>query len=151
MQEYITKSDIETRTIAKEIIAKETNTDKPIVYLLYGDLGSGKTTFTKGIGDYLGVKKIISPSFIVNCEYDVINNKVKKLFHFDFYNLKENEYSLIGLDEALIPANVVVIEWPENNKKIIEKISKSAKVIEIKFEHINENTRKLLIDYNHVG
>lgn len=140
-----------TRTIAKDLIAKETNLNKPVVFLLYGDLGSGKTTFTKGIGEYLKIKKIVSPSFLANCEYDVLNNKIKKLIHFDFYNLKENEYDLIGLDEALIPGNVVVIEWPENNEKIIEKISKIGKIIEIKFKHINLNTRELSINCNHVG
>ena len=143
--QIISKSAENTRNIAKDLIAKELLLNRPIVFLLHGDLGSGKTTFTKGIGDYFGLYKIISPSFVVNCEYEVLDNDVKKLIHFDFYNLKENEYDLIGLDEALERGNVVVIEWPENNKKLMEKISKIAKIIEIKFEHLTENERTITI------
>ena len=76
--------------------------------LLRGDLASGKTTFTKGIGEALGVKGIInSPTFTIQKIYegDIILN------HIDAYRLKDSDYDL-GLDENF-DESVTVIEWPE--------------------------------------
>jgi tRNA threonylcarbamoyladenosine biosynthesis protein TsaE len=143
--ELLSKSVSNTQKVAADLILNEKDFSKPIVFLLYGELGSGKTTFAKGIGEVLGVKKMVSPSFVVSCEYELLDENIKKLIHFDFYNLKDSEYDLIGIDESLQPGNIVIIEWPDNNENVIEKISKIAKVIEIKFEHVNESSRKLLV------
>lgn len=147
MQKYITKSPEDTKKIAVDLISKEKDFSRPIIFLLYGELGSGKTTFAKGIGEVLGVKKMVSPSFVINCEYPLKCKDKKNLIHFDFYNLKEEEYDLVGIEESLQPGNIIIIEWPENNDKLIDQMLKSSRVISIKFEHDTETTRRLFINY----
>ena len=75
---------------------------------LNGDLGAGKTTFTKGIGKGLGVKKIInSPTFTIVKEYQ----GRWPLYHFDAYRL-EGENEELGFEEMFENDGVCVIEWP---------------------------------------
>lgn len=106
--EYISASDTETREIGEQF-AKSLK--KGAVVCLTGDLGAGKTTFTKGIAKGLGIfTEPISPTFnIVNVyEGDI------PLYHFDLYRLstKEDLYS-IDFDDYLFGGGISVIEWPE--------------------------------------
>lgn len=104
---YTSSSDSETQSIGSEL-AK--NLKKGDTVILYGDLGYGKTTFTKGIAEGLGVTtRITSPTFTI-----VKNHS--NLVHIDLYRI-ENEKQLkeIGIKEILADQAVVkVIEWPEN-------------------------------------
>ena len=78
------------------------------IIALNGDLGAGKTTFTKGIGKGLGVKKIInSPTFTIVKEYQ----GRWPLYHFDAYRL-EGENEELGFEEMFENDGVCVIEWP---------------------------------------
>ena len=78
------------------------------VITLEGELGVGKTTFTKGIGKGLGVTKIInSPTFTIVKEYQ---GKVP-FYHFDAYRL-EGENEELGFEEMFEDGGVCVIEWP---------------------------------------
>ncbi|MFH1478709.1 MAG: tRNA (adenosine(37)-N6)-threonylcarbamoyltransferase complex ATPase subunit type 1 TsaE [Candidatus Omnitrophota bacterium] len=91
------------------------------VVALSGDLGSGKTTFTKGIGKGLGVKedsRINSPSFVLIKEYD----GSIPLYHMDLYRLENmKEAEDIGLDEYIYGDGVTVIEWAERVKALLPK------------------------------
>lgn len=79
------------------------------VILLTGDLGAGKTTFTKALAKGLGVKEIVnSPTFTILKEYD---SGRLPLYHFDAYRL-EDSYSDLGFDEYIHDKAVSVIEWP---------------------------------------
>jgi len=89
------------------------------IIALSGELGSGKTTFTKGIARGLGVDNaeyVNSPSFVLIKEYSGRVN----LYHFDLYrldNLYEIEY--IGIQEYLNSNGVVVIEWAQKLKELL--------------------------------
>ena len=138
--EYVSKSEKETCNIAKKLALEAKPGD---IFALYGDLGSGKTTFTKGIASAFGIKKpVTSPTFVISKEYPVNTNKIKKLVHTDCYRLSGKEDAEnIGLPEYLNCNNaVVVLEWPE---KIENMLPKHVKKIE--FEYIDENTRKLTV------
>ena len=79
------------------------------ILTLDGDLGAGKTTFTKGIGRGLGVKKVInSPTFTIVKVY----HGNKTLYHFDAYRL-EGENDELGFEEMFEDDGVCVVEWPE--------------------------------------
>lgn len=79
------------------------------VITLTGDLGAGKTTFTKGIGRGLGVKKVInSPTFTI---VKVYRGKLP-LYHFDAYRLEDNDNEL-GFEEMFESGGISVIEWPQ--------------------------------------
>ena len=78
------------------------------VITLTGDLGAGKTTFTKGIGKGLGVKRIInSPTFTIVKTYQ----GEKPLYHIDAYRLEDQEED-IGFDEYFYGDGITVVEWP---------------------------------------
>lgn len=76
---------------------------------LTGDLGAGKTTFTKGIGRGLKIKKVInSPTFTIVKVY----HGTLPLYHFDAYRLEDNDNEL-GFEEMFESGGISVVEWPQ--------------------------------------
>ena len=85
------------------------------VILLAGDLGAGKTTFTKGIGKALGITRVInSPTFTIVKEY----HGDLTLYHLDLYRL-DGLGDDFDLEEYFNSDGVTVCEWPDNVKEII--------------------------------
>lgn len=81
------------------------------VLVLNGDLGAGKTTFTKGIAKGLGIKEIIkSPTFTIIREYQ---DGRLPLYHMDAYRLEEGGAEDLGLDEYFDGDGVSVVEWAQ--------------------------------------
>lgn len=91
-----------------------------LVVTLNGDLGAGKTTFTKGVGEALGVKRVInSPTFTIMKIYDTNNlNNIKKLYHLDVYRLKDASDDF-ELEEYFEMGGVSIIEWADIIKDIL--------------------------------
>lgn len=86
------------------------------VVLLTGDLSAGKTTFTKGIGKAIGVKKIInSPTFTIVKEY---RGDEFTLYHLDLYRLDGLNQDF-DLEEYIQSDGICVIEWPYQVKELI--------------------------------
>ena len=89
------------------------------VVLLYGDLGSGKTTLAQGIVRSLGVNQWAnSPSFTLINEYDgrLRDNGATpvRIYHCDFYRLSDpDELNTLALDDVLYSPGVALVEWPE--------------------------------------
>ena len=102
----------------------------PIVIELLGDVGTGKTTFTRGLAEGLGIKeKVTSPSFTISKSYAFKKDgKEYTLIHYDFYRLNDPGLMTEDLEENLSnPNTVIVVEWANtvenflpNNRKIIE-------------------------------
>jgi hydrolase, P-loop family len=93
------------------------------VFALNGDLGAGKTTFTKGVGKCLGVKRVInSPTFTIMKIYDVTNqvNGIEKLYHLDVYRLT-NSKSDFELEEYFYQNGLTIIEWANIIDDILPK------------------------------
>lgn len=113
---------------------------------LFGDLGSGKTTFTQAFAKALGITRhIISPTFLIMRTYDISGSE-GKLYHVDLYRIgSEKEIEEIGvLDAMKDPANIVIIEWSEKMKKLLPQKRK-----ELHFSFVDENTRSVEeIDYD---
>ena len=109
----VSHSAAETKALASKIIRLLSGGD---VVLLEGDLGAGKTTFTKGIGKALGVEKTInSPTFTIMKCY-----KGKyPLYHLDLYRLNgvNQEFDL----EEYIDSGIAVIEWPHQADELLPK------------------------------
>src|SRR6202049_2348514 len=109
-QEFISRSAEETISKGREIAAKLW---PPILVLLKGDLGSGKTTLTKGIISGLGAAReedVTSPTFTL---VHVFQNHCK-VYHVDLYRV-ENFHDLesLGLEDALEEKAILIIEWSE--------------------------------------
>ena len=88
------------------------------VVAVYGELGSGKTRFIKGICEGLGVKgHVVSPTFTIVTEYD---SSAGSIYHFDFYRLQSTrELREIGFDEYLNGEGICVIEWADRVQEFL--------------------------------
>lgn len=101
------KNEQETIELAKKLSAFLT---AGMTLLLKGDLGAGKTTFTKGIGAGLGIKRVIkSPTYTLIREY---TDGRLPLYHIDLYRLSEGEVFDLGLYEYFNGEGISVVEWP---------------------------------------
>ncbi|MCL2426905.1 MAG: tRNA (adenosine(37)-N6)-threonylcarbamoyltransferase complex ATPase subunit type 1 TsaE [Oscillospiraceae bacterium] len=112
---------------------------KGAVVALYGDLGAGKTAFTRGVAAGLGIDaSVSSPTFTIVNEYP---GKIP-LFHFDMYRLNnESELFDIGWDDYLERGGVCIVEWSEN---VPGAFPPDTIVVHLKY--IDENTRQIEID-----
>lgn len=91
---------------------------------LSGELGAGKTAFTKALASALGViEPVTSPTFVLEKIYTLSNQQFEKLIHIDAYRLKEGrELESIGFDEAMKDrSNLIVLEWPERVERALPK------------------------------
>lgn len=136
--EIITNSEKETKKLAQEFAAKVTY---PTVLALYGELGSGKTTFIQGLALGLGItKRILSPTFILHRQFEFGQNH--NFHHLDLYRLKDNQTEdHLGLTELFQDSNsIVAIEWPEKIENLLPK-----NTVRIYFEYVGESERKITI------
>ncbi len=112
------------------------------VVALFGDLGSGKTTFTSYLVGALGIKAIVqSPTFVLVRRYagDGING-IKIVNHVDLYRIANvSELADLGLPELFTePHAITVVEWPELCEPILPK-----NAVRITFEYVSENERAI--------
>ncbi len=110
---------------------------------LVGELGSGKTQFTKFLVKALGgdIEEVVSPTFTILNEYFTRNYKV---FHFDLYRLNSvEELEEIGYKEYFFSNEIIVVEWIDNIKEVIPEFAKI-----LKFEIIDDNIRNIIIMNN---
>ena len=139
MTEYISSSPKETKSKAAQLAQQMPNGG---VLCLHGDLGSGKTVFTKGFAHQLGIQEdsIKSPTYTLMREYKV---GTKKLYHFDFYRIEAlDDLTIHDLEELFSQKNRwIIIEWAER----IEQILPPART-DIHFTFVDEQTRKLIIN-----
>lgn len=124
----ISKDAKETSDIAKmfldKILKGDLRRDGALVICLSGELGAGKTAFTKAVARHLKIKeKISSPTFVIIKNYELKTRKYKKFFHLDAYRLKnEEELFRLGWEEIIgNKKHLVFLEWPENVSKAIPK------------------------------
>lgn len=127
----ITKSREETIKFAEEYGKTLRDGD---VLLLDGEMGAGKTVFTKGIALALGINaEITSPTYAYLNDYD------GKLYHYDCYRLSSGEDAeALGLTEYFYGNGVCVVEWSENIADVLPDNCKKVKI-----EKIDLNTRKI--------
>lgn len=145
MNSIVTKSAEETKSVAKlfaEALIEGVVTKGAVVVALDGALGAGKTTFSQGFAEGLGVKeKVKSPTFVlVHTHALKKKTRFKAFYHADCYRLEsEKDANTIGLNEIMQdPENIVLVEWARRIKKALPKDT-----IRVTFKYINERTRKI--------
>ncbi len=122
------------------------NLEPNTVLALYGDLGSGKTTFTNFLVHALGFDdRVQSPTFVLLRKYSRSNGSdgpIRTVNHLDLYRLNgATEIHELGLKEIIEePGVVTVIEWPEIAETFLPKNTKS-----ISFEVLDDETRKITL------
>ncbi len=107
------------------------------VVCLTGQLGAGKTVFSKGIGDGLEVsEEVKSPSFTIVNEYD----GRLSLYHIDLYRLRSEDFFGLGLDEYLYKNGVVIIEWADKVEEYFSAVG-----IHITLKRLDGQSRELIL------
>lgn len=110
IQEVTTSSPEETLALGRRLAAE---LEAPALVLLYGELGTGKTTLVKGIVSGLGVaneQEVTSPSFVFVHAY----HNHRRVYHVDLYRIEQaTELETLGLDDLLAEQAVVLVEWAE--------------------------------------
>lgn len=132
----VVNSENETQDLAIKFSKKLKKGD---VVLLNGDLGAGKTTFTKYVFQALGVTRVVnSPTFAILKSYQGKFN----LHHFDTYRITLDEAIEAGFDEILSDRDsVIFIEWSENIKELLPD-----KTIKVNIKYINKDSREFEIN-----
>jgi tRNA threonylcarbamoyladenosine biosynthesis protein TsaE len=119
---YSSNSPRETITVAEELGKILT---PGCIIALVGELGAGKTVFTKGVASGLGVKQeVVSPSFQVARFY----LGRLPLCHLDFYRLEDGDRSVLGLDDYLLDDGVTIIEWAERITQFVPDDSLAVRI-----------------------
>ncbi len=107
------------------------------VWLLQGEMGSGKTTLAKMLIKQLGITDTVtSPTFSIVNQY---GRGEKQVYHFDFYRLKRDTEALdLGFEEYLTSGNLCLIEWAEKVNAFLPP-----ERFEVKIETVNNDTRAI--------
>lgn len=131
------------RKVTETLAASSSSRAK--VLFLEGDLGAGKTTFTKELAVVLGVTKedVHSPTFILKKEYKTEHPYFTKLIHVDAYRFDEpGEAKVLKLDDDIKrEGSLIVIEWPSKLGGVIDED------MAITFSVIDDDTREIIINY----
>ena len=138
--ETISKSESQTQKIAQSLAKNLKGGD---FIALYGDLGAGKTVFTQGVAQALGIKKrVLSPTFVFIRSYPLtINHKPLTFYHVDLYRGQTpQDFQSLGLEDVFADDSIVVIEWAEKIAEILPK-----KRIDVTITTVNEKTRRIEI------
>ncbi len=136
-EEIITHSAEETTRWGREFAKRLTS---PILVLLSGDLGSGKTTLTKGIVAGLGAAsedEVTSPTFTLVHEY----GKGKRVYHADLYRIESlHDFETLGLEDLFTQPGVVILEWSERFP-----LKSSWPQVIIRLEHLGGDDRRITL------
>jgi tRNA threonylcarbamoyladenosine biosynthesis protein TsaE len=135
--EILTHSSEETIARGREIGAR---LKAPVLILLSGDLGAGKTTLTKGIAAGLGAAReedITSPTFTLVHKYQ----GSARVYHVDIYRIEDlHDFETLGLEDIFSEQAVVIVEWPDRLK-----LRTDWPTVRIRLEHVAEDVRRILV------
>ena len=132
-----THSASETKKVARKIAAQWSGGE---VLALYGELGSGKTTFVQGLAEGLEIKdRVLSPTYVLMRQYDCL---LGNFYHIDCYRVDTMKQAEdLGLEEIFAdPRGVVAIEWAERIEELLPK-----NCLRIYFEYGDGNTREVKV------
>lgn len=145
---YTSNNAQETKKLGSHVAEKYTsmNSEKPVVFIVEGEMGAGKTVFAQGMGRYFGIENIISPTYVVYYEYKTKHNLIKTFIHVDLYNIENtDEFTHLGLEEYLKKGTVMCIEWGNKIGPLFDFIKKTAHVIPIEISYKTESVRLITI------
>jgi tRNA threonylcarbamoyladenosine biosynthesis protein TsaE len=154
---YLIKTERDLEKLAEDILelATDQKYHHAAVWALQGELGSGKTTFTKNLAKILGItESITSPTFVIQKTFNINKKEFQKeeqnfslpftqLIHIDSYRLDlSQELVHLGWSDNLNQKeNLIVVEWPERITDILP-----SQHILLKFSHVDETTREVGVE-----
>jgi tRNA threonylcarbamoyladenosine biosynthesis protein TsaE len=136
-EEIITRSSEETTEWGRQFARRLT---APVIVLLTGDLGSGKTTLTKGLVAGLGAAnedEVTSPTFTLVHVY----GKTAKVYHADLYRIESfHDFETLGLEDVFAKPAVVILEWSERFP-----LQSPWPQVRIRLEHLGGDSRRISV------
>jgi L-threonylcarbamoyladenylate synthase len=143
--EVLSRNEENTENIAKEIWQKYSihRGKRAIIFALQGEMGAGKTIFTKGLARAMGITELVtSPTYALENEY---TEGVEKLYHFDAWRFQKSyELKSLGFEDLIKNKSVISIEWAEKVTDIIREFDDEAIIIWVKIKFgKTENERKI--------
>jgi tRNA threonylcarbamoyladenosine biosynthesis protein TsaE len=136
-EEFITHSAEETITWGREFSKR---LQPPVLVLLTGDLGTGKTTLTKGIVSGLGTANeddVTSPTFTLVHVY----GKPAKVYHADLYRIESfHDFETLGMEDMFATPSVAILEWSERFP-----LSPPWPQIRVRLEHLGGDARRITV------
>jgi tRNA threonylcarbamoyladenosine biosynthesis protein TsaE len=140
-EEVITHSADETTAWGREFAKR---LQAPVLVLLSGELGSGKTTLTKGIVAGLRAAtedEVTSPTFTLLHEYGGGAGSGRKVFHGDLYRIENfHDFETIGLEDAFAAPSIIILEWSENFP-----LSAPWPQMRLRLEHAGGDSRRIAL------
>ncbi|HET8924608.1 MAG TPA: tRNA (adenosine(37)-N6)-threonylcarbamoyltransferase complex ATPase subunit type 1 TsaE [Candidatus Acidoferrum sp.] len=137
-EEIITHSAEETTAWGREFAKR---LKAPVLVLLTGDLGTGKTTLTKGIVSGLGAASeddVTSPTFTL---VHVYSSKPAKVYHADLYRIESfHDFETLGMEDMFARPSVVILEWAERFP-----LEAPWPQIRVRLEHLGGDARRITI------
>jgi tRNA threonylcarbamoyladenosine biosynthesis protein TsaE len=127
---FFSKSEEETADISREFVKSLKPKERANVISLYGNLGAGKSFFTREVARFLGItENIQSPTFVIMKFYELPKenhgraNDFLRFVHIDAYRLEsENELALLGWEDIENdPKNLIFVEWADKVEKLMPK------------------------------
>lgn len=149
---YHSKTERETVQIAKDVlknveeIAHQQN--KGLAFLLQGELGAGKTVFTKSLAQQYDITNIVSPTHVVYYEYEITKSEspYNKLYHFDLYNVQEiSELKTLKIENLFDEKSLLFFEWGEKIDAYLETLKRTMRIVYVRLEYKDEGERELHI------
>ena len=144
---HITRSPEETIALGRQLARRLA---PPVLVLLLGDLGTGKTTLTKGIVAGLGAaseEEVTSPTFTLIHEYGGGGVDAPRVYHVDLYRIENvRELETLGLEDLLAERAVVIVEWGEKLGPALRQFVPGRSVVEIHFEAPSDAERRIEIE-----
>lgn len=140
---FVTNSEEETRAAASEVAKR---LDRGDVILYEGEMGAGKTAFTKGLAEFFGTEsEVTSPTFALVHEY---TGRVP-IFHFDLYRISGyDDLYAVGFFDYLDRGGIIAAEWSENVPGLEDELEN---VVKIRIDKLSENGRKITVSGEHFG
>jgi tRNA threonylcarbamoyladenosine biosynthesis protein TsaE len=142
-EEIVTNSAEETMKFGRALAVR---LQAPILVLLKGDLGAGKTTLTKGIISGLGAAReedVTSPTFNLVHVFKTQSSPPVKVYHVDLYRLEgTHDLESIALDDILSEPCIAIIEWSERLTLRCEW-----PIVRIELEHVGHDARRIQITF----
>ncbi len=146
---FLSEAPVQTRKIAKFLVKKYLSYARKqgVFFFLEGELGVGKTEFVKGLGEFLGIKDIISPTFVGFYEYEIRDYPdLERFVHFDLYNIEdEKEFEYFRIQDFAKKGVIVAIEWGERIAGVIDELKRKVKIVYIRFSYEDEKKRRIKI------